>query len=252
MDGEQTTRGGDTDAVSEPRAERPRSLAAAIAESRHELEALAERIGLGWPEDFETIVRPSTLDLLRELRASVVRLWHRVNSATNWPGSLRGPVKVQSLPPLLQDAMVGAMAELDICPRFEVGEGVPMRSLRDHDFPNGTALELSLGHGGSAGFPLARLALALVPSERYLVLLVGWVIGRLRQGSEWPKARIVLAKIGPLRAERWQREEQEMFLLKMIDEFHSAVSEEISDRVSLLAKASSPGGKRELDLGGGG
>ncbi len=252
MDGDRTVRGGDVDTPSVPSAARPRDLAAQISESRRQLEALAERIGLGSAEDFETTVRPSMIDLLRDLRANLVRLWHRVNSTTNWPGSLRGPMKVDALPPLLQDAMVDAFEELGVQPRFEVVDNGAVRGLVDHDFPDGTAMELALGHRGSASFPLARLAVALIPSERYLVLLVGWMIGRVERGSEWPKSRLVLAKIGSLRAERWHREEKEMFLLKMIDDFHSAVSEEIGERVSRLAEAASPGPEQELDLTGGG
>ena len=93
---------------------------------------------------------------------------------------------------------------------------------------------------------------ALVEAVTAVVLLVGWMIGRVERGSEWPKSRLVLAKIGSLRAERWHREEKEMFLLKMIDDFHSAVSEEIGERVSRLAEAASPGPEQELDLTGGG
>jgi hypothetical protein len=65
-------------------------------------------------------------------------------------------------------------------------------------------------------------------------MLVGWLLGRRTRGLEWPQTCQVLAKIGPLRADRWDDGDHESFLEKMLDQFHAQVSEESVERVTRL------------------
>jgi hypothetical protein len=206
--------------------EQRRLLAEGIAASRRELEAIAEKIDLSPLESFEAIVRPSVGHLLREVRAELVQVWHRVNAETSWPGAMRGPIRVNDLSPLLQGAMIDVLHTLDVQPRFEITEEL-LAQLADRDFPDGTAIELSIERQELKGCPQASLAVALIPGERYLVLLAGWLIGQVRSGEEWPKACRVHSKIGPLRADQWSREDLTAFLQLVTEEFHSAIAIEM-------------------------
>lgn len=209
--------------------EQRRLLAQEIAASRRELEAIVEKIDLASPRDAEEVLRSAVGTLLRELRAVLVQTWHRVNAETSWPASLRGPVRIDTLSPLLHGAVISAMQAVDIAPRFEASEDLLPR-LVDRQFADGTALELVLEPRDLPDLPLGRFAVALVPATRYLVLVCGWLLGRLRLGAEWPKTCTVHTKIGPPRAEGWDREDLGAFLGHATAEFHAAVVEEIAAR----------------------
>lgn len=205
------------------------ALADQIRASRRELEALVETFDRRPAELFDETARQTCIALLRDLRATVVKVWHRVNSETAWQGALRGPIKVESLPPLLQSEIVEALSVLDVQAHFLI-EGGAVDRLFDREFEDGTALELTLGDEGTAGFPLARLGLVLVPAERNLILFAGHVLSRRDGGEEWPKACAVHSKIGPLRGERWHRDEVELFVLQVAQGFHAEVAAEVAAR----------------------
>ncbi|MBN1476255.1 hypothetical protein JXA47_05850 [Candidatus Sumerlaeota bacterium] len=209
--------------------EQRRLLGEAISASRAELEELMDKLEAGIGAGFEQTGRSSVITLLREARASAVQVWHRINSETDWPGTLRGPIPIASLSPLIQGAMAQLLEALEIQTRLVVETG-PLMRLCDRDFADGTALELSVGEGGSESFPLGRLGLALAPGDHWVALLVSGLVGRRQGVQEWPKRIWTQSKIGPLEAARWDRGSLQAFLQEVLGRFHADVAEEIRAR----------------------
>jgi hypothetical protein len=206
--------------------EQRRLLGEAISASRAELEELLGKLEAGIGTGFEQMGRASVLTLLRDVRAAAVQAWHRTNSETDWPGTLRGPVPIESLPPLIQSTMAQLLEALEIQTRLVVEPG-PLTRLCDRDFPDGTALELAVGEGGSETFPLARLGLALAPGEHWVALVASGLVGRRQGAQEWPKRVWAQSKIGPLEAAQWDLGSLQAFLQDVLGRFHADVAEEI-------------------------
>jgi len=208
-----------------------RQMAEEIAESRRELEALAEQIESGLLEHFEAAVRPTVVALQRDLRAMVVQIWHRINSETSWHGEMQAPVKVDTLPPLLLAAFAEQLLGLGVKPIFEVTSS-PIPAIHDNRFPDGTAIQLTVGREELPDLPPARHALALIPAERYLVLLGGWVTSHRVRGEEWPRVAHIQSKIGPTRANQWGRMQLASFIKQQLSTFHAAILDDLSARMA--------------------
>lgn len=206
-----------------------RQLAQEIAAGRRELEALRENLSLGPHEELDEFARAAIIGLQRDLRGLFVQAWGHANGETAWTGSLREPIRIEDLPGLIRGEMVTALQRQEITPRFEQCDR-GLGRLRDTVFPDGTCLLLTLGEGAGADFPRAMLAMALVPAQRYLVLLVGMAVSRRVEGEEWPKVCRVRTKIGPFLAERWDRRQAGAFLRECGLLFHGAVAEELAAR----------------------
>lgn len=210
-------------------AKRSDSLADQIAASRRELEELASKIDLGANLDFNDIL-PGCLGMLRQLRSTFVQIWLTVNSETAWKGEIRGPIAVENLSPLLQDTIVGMLKRLELVPLFRLGEGNSIRRLTDTEFPDGTVMLIHLKGDENQPMPMAQLFFTLIPTRRYIALVGGWLLGRVRDGKEWPKTCVIRPKVGPFRPDQWKTEEMAAFVREVSEDFHAEVREEIALR----------------------